>query len=376
VDQGFGPFGAREIAKAPETTGTLVAEIVAARFVLAAGAYVLVLVLALSLDRPPVVTELLLIYSLSLFGMPLLLQWVFQGHDRMNTVAVLQLVRQTVFAAVVFAFVRGLDQLRMAGVAEVAGVISAAAFGLWMYRRQLGGIWRPRLALYKRPFIEGLPIGLSQMFWTVRMFGATLILGLIAPPEDVGFFASAMRILVAAHTFVWLYYFNLLPSMSRAWQRQDGSFARLIDRSLRNVAWLGLLGGFAWVALARPAVSLVYGPAFTPASSTLQLLAGVCVMALLSGHYRFGLIAAGRQQLEMASSALGALVAVPLIPAGYALAGLPGVAICLLAAEAIVWLSAWHWARSRIGLAGHLRLLTRPLLASVFAFGLLWVLMR
>ena len=49
VDQGFGPYGAREIAKAPERTAELVSEIVFARFMLALVAYAVVIAFALLL---------------------------------------------------------------------------------------------------------------------------------------------------------------------------------------------------------------------------------------------------------------------------------------------------------------------------------------
>ncbi|HVF11319.1 MAG TPA: oligosaccharide flippase family protein [Abditibacteriaceae bacterium] len=374
VDQGFSPFGAREIAKAPERTGALVAEIVTARFILALGAYLAVVLLAFWLDRSPMVTWLLLIYGVSLLAAPLLLQWVFQGHDRMQVVAAAQMIRQTIFAAVVFAFVRGPAQLLFVAIAEVAGVSSAAAYCVWMYRRHFKAGGRARPVITKHLFSEGAPIGLSQMFWVVRMFGATLILGMVAAAEDVGFFAGAQRILVALHTFVWLYYFNLLPSLARAWQKGDGSFARLIARSLHGVAWISAAGGIMWVLTATEIMGGVYGPMFAPAGSTLQWLAGVCVAAFISGHYRFGLIAAGRQTAEMWTSTLGAAVAIVLMPIGYARGGTSGAAMGLFASEVVVWSSAWWCGRRMLGLRGHARLLIRPLVAAAIVAGMLWAL--
>jgi PST family polysaccharide transporter len=352
VEQGFGPYGAREIARAPHRTSELVAEIVLARAILAVVVYIGVIAFALALDREPV-TRLLLIYDASLLAMPLLLQWVFQGHERMPLVAAAQVIRQTVFAAVVFACVRGATQIWLVAVAEIAGVCAAAVFGVWMYRRQFGAMSCGRLKISARLFREGVPIGLSQMFWVARIFGATLILGLIAPARDVGYFAGALRILVAAHTFVWLYYFNLLPSLARAWHRDHSDFTALVSSSMRGVIWMAAAGGLIWVVVAPGVMTGVYGAAFAPAGSILQWLAGVCVVAALSGHYRFGLIAAGRQNYEMAMSALGALVAVVAIPFGYFKVGLDGAAMGLLAAEASVWGSAWWCGRRMLGLRGH-----------------------
>ncbi|MBL8191597.1 MAG: oligosaccharide flippase family protein [Acidobacteria bacterium] len=346
VEQGFNPFGAREIAKAPERTGALVSEIVLVRMLLAVGLYVALVMFALAVGRAAVQTRLLLVYGLSLLAMPLFLQWVFQGHDRMQTVAAIQLIRQLVFAVVVFALVRQASQIWLVGLAETLGATSAAAVGVWAYRRQLNG----RLALSwqfsSQLLREGATIGLSQIFWVVKMSGATLILGLIASAEDVGYFGGAMRILMALHTFVWLYFFNLLPSLSRAWVAGDGSFAMLIARSLRLVALASLVGAGIWVAVAPLVVRVVYGERFTPAGVALQWFAGVCAVAALSGHYRFGLIAAGHQTAEMVTALVGAIAAMILIPVGYSMAGVGGAAAGLFVAEILIGISAW-WLGTR-----------------------------
>jgi PST family polysaccharide transporter len=373
VDQGFSPYGAREIAKAPEQTGRLAAEVVTVRIMLAAGGYLAIVLFALLIDRGPVMMRLLLVYGLSLWAMPLMLQWVFQGHERMDLVAAVQVIRQTIFAATVFTFLRRADQILMVAWAEVAGVTTAALFSLWMYRRHFRGSARIRPAVSARLFREGVPIGLSQMFWVVKMFGGTLILGMIASAPQVGFFAGAQRILVALHTFVWLYYFNLFPSMSRSWQLGDGSFSRLIARSMHGVAWVSVAAGLAWVLLANDVMLFVYGQKFASGGGVLALMSGVCVMAFINGHYRFGLIAAGYQSTEMLITALGAVVALVLIPFGYFSWGLNGAALGLVVTETVIWLSSWLSSRRLLALKGHAKLLVRPLIAVALASGVWWL---
>ena len=345
VDQGFSAYGAREIAKAPEQTVRLVAEIVTARFMLAAVGYMVVLLFALWFAREKVMTQLLLVYALSLWALPLLLQWVFQGHDWMNLVALIQMIRQLIFATVVFIFVRSTNDLLMVGVAEIAAVICAVVFSVWMYRRNFTTRKYLRPMLSTKLFREGLPIGISQMFWVVKMFGATLIMGLLATAEDTGYFAGAMRILIALHTIVWLYYFNLLPSLSRAWEQGREKFSELIGNSMRIVVLVSLLVGIIWVLSAPFVMTSVYGQSFSRGGGALQWLAGACVAAAVSGHFRFGLIAAGYQSKEMLASALGAVVAALLIPFGYFKAGTSGAAAALCFAEFVVLLFTWLIAR-------------------------------
>jgi O-antigen/teichoic acid export membrane protein len=103
-------------------------------------------------------------------------------------------------------------------------------------------------------------------------------------------------------------------------------------------------------------------------------MAGVWVVAFLSGHYRFGLIAAGEQTAEMWASALGAVATLILVPIGYYKAGPAGAAAGLFAAELCIWASAWWRGRRLLNLTGHWRLLVRPLIAVLVVMGLLWML--
>jgi len=336
VDQGFSSYGAREIARNPSATARLTAEVVTARFLMAAIGYLAITLFAFGVVTDPSIRLLLLVYGLSLWALPLLLQWVFQGHDRMNLVAVTNIVRQTIFVGIVFAFVKGAENLLLVGVAEVVAVAVAALFSVWLYARYLstgGEFPRPRISA--RLFREGAPIGLSQMFWTVKMFGATLILGLVATAEDTGYFAGAMRILIALHTFVWLYHFNLLPSLSRAWINGKPQFSKIIANSMRIVVPVGIAVGILWVWLAPFVMRAAYGGEFIKGGGALQWMAGACVAAAISGHYRFGLIAAGFQTREMYVSAVSAVVAALLIPVGYYQAGTSGAAAALCFAEIV-----------------------------------------
>ena len=208
VEQGFSLYGAREIAKTPARAADLIAHIVGARFVLAFVAFGIIIALAFGLPHTQNLRSLLLIYGASLFAAPLLMAWVFQGFDRMRTAAIIGLVRQTIFALVVLVFVRNGEQLWLVAVAEIAAVGGAAIYSVWSVKSKLHLPLQINFKVSKNLFREGVPFGLSQMFWTIKMFGATLIVGFIATAEDTGYFSAAMRIFVALHTFVWLYFFK------------------------------------------------------------------------------------------------------------------------------------------------------------------------
>ena len=365
VDLGFNPYGARELARRPESAVELLREIVSARFLLALATAAAVAASALRLVSSPIVRDLLLIHAVSLLVMPLLLPWLFQGQNRMGVVAALQLLRQSVFAAVIFAFLRAEADVRVAALAELLGVCAAAAGGVWLARGPLRAAAMAGPSLPASLFRETLPIGVSQLLWMLRMFGATALVGTVATAQDVGFFGAAMRLYVAVHTFVYLHFFNLLPSLSRAWHQDEKSFGTIVSHSLRLVAWTGVVGGTAWLLLAPIGATTVYGAAFAPAAAPLRWLGAALVVTALSGHYRYGLIATGHQPTEMLTAAIGTFSAVVLVPAGYRLLGTGGAAMALFVSELLVWWAAWGFARSKLGLIGHSRLLLPPAVGAI-----------
>lgn len=348
VDQGFSAYGTREIAKDPDRVSELVSQIVTARYLLAFLGYAAIAALAFIFVSDPSLRGLLLVYGLSLWFLPLLLQWVFQGFDRMHLVALAQVLRQSVFAAFVFLFVRSYAGIYLVGLAETVAVLSAAVFCIWAYTGKFsdGSQWRPSFS--RRLFREGFPIGLSQMFWVLKMFGATFIVGIVATAEDTGYFAGAMRIYIALHAFVWLYYANLLPSFARGWDRQDGSFSRLLKGSMLVIVPLNVVGVIVWVTVSPIVMSTVYGADFVTGGAALQWLGGAFAAAAISGHFRFGLIAAGFQDSEMWTAALGAAFAVVALPFGYWNGGVAGAAAALFAAEVLVLAASGIAARLKI----------------------------
>ncbi len=373
VDQGLGPYGAREIAKRPESTPQLVWQIVSLRFALAFFALLTLVLFALAIKHPPQVTQLLIIYALDLMLMPLLLQWVFQGYEQMGSVAVLQLIRQTLFAFVILLFVHESNQIWIVGLAEAAGIAGAAIYGCVKCFREVPQLVRVHLHLSWRVLQESAPIGLSQVFWVVRMYGATLILGLIAASQEVGYFGAAMRIFVALHAFIYLYFFNQLPSMVRAWHASDASLNQLIAQSFQRVAWACLFAVPIWVIAAPAVMRAAYGAEFIPGSSILQWLAVVFAVTWLDGHYRFSLIAAGFQHLEMYSQLLGSLAVIILIPTLYSVGGLNLVGIALISGELVVAAVTWWYSIRKLALHAQIGLLARLALGAGLILLLLWI---
>lgn len=349
IDFGLGILGARELAVRPERTADMSRAVVWARIWLTGAALAGVGVFAWLADVAPEARHLLIWFGASLIPAPWLLQWVMQGHNRMRDVGISQVVRYGVFAAVVLATVHGAEDAVRVAYAEGLGMLACAAFTAVACRRHFGPFRLRPLSLPDAALLrEALPIGGSQFMWAAKFFLPTVLLGLVAAPETVGFFGAATRIAVALHTFIALYFYNLLPWVSQAATRPIQELQALVGQSVRATSWAVVLACCIGTVIAGPLVVLLYGDAYAESEIVLQLLGWMLGAALLSANYRVTLIACGLQGYELLTNAWGGAVNLALIALLYPRFGLAGAAAAMLAAETVTLVAAWLYVRTRV----------------------------
>ena len=375
VDLGLSTYGAREIAKQRSRAVILLRDISLLRALLALACFTVVVVLALLMEKDVEVKVLLILYGVSLLGIPGLLHWFFQGHDLMHWVAVAQIIRQGVFAALVLPFLTETTPLFYIGLFECASVSAVVLFCVWIVRRNPA--WRLPALQFDWPALlkhlrEAAPIGLCDMAWAMLWYFSTVLLGFMVTDQQLGWFGAAHRASGAVQTFVWLYFFNLLPSISRCVGQPRESLLRLMERSQTTVAWGGLFVALLLTVLSRPALMLAYGAAYENAAAPFSVLVWAVPVALISGHYRYALVAYNLQKWLLywtALSALAGALAGPLLISRY---GPLGAAVAALGANVIVLALCYETVRRRIAEIPFAARLVRPLLALAVSLSPLW----
>lgn len=304
VSFGLDEYGARELARKQDDPMLLAAEIGVARVLMAVFSVVVLLLLIAWRPWPAEEKALLATFGASLMILPALAQWFFQGHDLMGWVGLLSLVRQTAFAVLVLWLFNPARPLYQVGVFECGAVLTAVSAGVIGLRRHfrfslpLSRVSLQRVLLHLK---MSLPIGLSQLTWACLWYSGTLILRFRSHAEDLADFGVAHRMTLALHTFVWLYFVNLLPSISRTAMVSDRRqpVRDLLASSMRAASWAGFFIALMGIVLAKILVELAYGPLFTGASAVLEPLMLIIPAALVMGHFRYTLVAAGLQDWLM-----------------------------------------------------------------------------
>jgi PST family polysaccharide transporter len=338
ADLGLSWYGAREVARNPDRGPRLLHEITGLRFALTLCSMVGLVALIILVHKSYEEKALLGMYCVSLLATPFLLQWFFQAYDRMAWVGAASIIRQLGFAGLVFLCCRGQAPLLWVGFAECASVSCLAIFCILLTRFGLGAPWPwPDLHIGRLMghIRESLPIGLSELSWAFMWYFCTVLLGLFFPDKYLGWFGASHRTVMALHTFVVLYFFNLLPSISRCVGRPNSQLLQLMDRSVRLVSWAGLYAAAALSVLAPWVLHLLYGRAFRIGGGTLAILVWMLPIAMLSGHHRYILVAYNRQTRLlgcMVASAIAAIVSGLILTPLY---GGRGAACALLIANAL-----------------------------------------
>jgi len=369
VDSGLSSIGAREFAKDRDALAKLFIHITATRSVLAVLAFFILLAIALFIPLSSQVKWLIFLYSLTMFLLPWLIQWVFQGRDMMHYVALASFFRWTLFTAGVFLFIHQPEQAWMVPLIEGFAILSIAAFLLWALSHTFGIPHHPITPSYALSiFRKALPIGASEFVWAIKVYFATILLGLLIGGAVLGWFTAAHRIIIALHSFVWLYFYNLLPSIARASQQPLDVIQRLMRISLQATTWVIILIAALGTAYAKLGITLLYGAQFEASAAAFQVLIWAIPLTLFSGHYRYMLIGFDKQKLEFFCSLLGAaaniLINLILIPRY----GLLGAAWAFVISEVIIWGSAYLFVRRTITVIPFLPHLWRPLLAGIAFF--------
>jgi len=346
IDFGLGPIASRWITQDPDRADAMSGTVPAIRAALAA------LVLAAAAALGPLLAPtrdgqtLVLLFATALLFAPWILDWLFQGLDRMAWVAPAQLLRMSVFLGGVALFVdRPAHLLRVGGI-EIAALASLAAYYV-LAARGMGQrpALRPDTRSARELLREATPVGVGQWLWVFNQYLPIFALAWWFSPSDLGYFAAAHRVVFGLGSFVFLYFFALYPTLVVVTGERPAALRPLMDASIRATAWLGGLAGLLGTVLAAPFCTLAYGAEFAPAAPLLALLAWVLPIHLVSGHARFALIAAGHPLSHLWAQAAGVVVGLAgcalLVPAY----GSTGAALAALLAAAAVW----GWAHVALG---------------------------
>jgi len=328
-------IGIRETARDRSRVGTLAANILALRLILSVAAVLGMALFALLVHKAPSTRLLLLLFGLGVVAQSLLLEWVFNGIERLGCVALSRLVTNGVYLGLVVLLVSGPGRLLAVplalAVATLAGVVSL----LLAYVPEFGWPW-PRLerAVTRDLVVRAWPVGIASVLTQLHVSFPIIALSLLSGDAAAGLFSAAHRLVFFAMMLDRIFQAVFFPVISRNAREHRDRLPRLTGTALRMVLAFGLPACAGLAFLARPILGLVFGAGYETATRALVPFAWFVLLSLLSSLAGYSLLAAGRERRFAGNTAIGVTVSLALTLVGIKVWGIAGAAWGILAGEA------------------------------------------
>ncbi|MFP6712370.1 MAG: flippase [Rhodospirillales bacterium] len=330
--------GARAIARDPNEAGSITSPIIGLRLTLSVAAYVAFILIVFSLDRNQSEKTVLLIQAGGIFVSVFVLDFVFQGLERMGINGLRQIATALLTLISIIIFVRSPDDLMTAAIIPVvAGAIAVGS--VWLYaRRNVNGLglsfapdkWRHILSV-------ALPMAVSGVMHTIIFNTDAVMLGLMSTNEQTGLYVSAFKIVGLTMIPVGLLAAPFFPSLSAGWDdqqlRQDRSKSFAISVLILSLPLVIFIALFPDLIL-----RILYGSAFSEAGPTLLILMASMVMMHLRIVYGNPLLAWNDERFHMYATLAGAILNVILNFIFIPKFGIIGAAYASLISQSVITL--------------------------------------
>lgn len=255
---------------------------------------------------------LLVLAGICLLRPALSVEWAFQGRDRMQTVAMAEVVEKVALLAGLLVLVRGsANDLLRVPVVEAAAAMLFVGLLYWRLAREFGAL-RIRFEFSEWPSFlrESAPIGVASLMGALQLHTGVLLLGLFVTADAAGAFLVAQKIALTAMTLMVVVNTSVFPTVSRLMVKRTREALELQTNLLRHFLGaaipLFLLAGF----FARQVLAALFGDAYVAAAPALVVLLFALPFTLFGMVLQNVLLAAARPRAVFLGKTCGATVLV------------------------------------------------------------------
>lgn len=364
ANMGLPLLGTREIAREKDKIKDYIGSILTLRLFLAMLGFCLLLLTALLLNKPLEIKYLIILYGLGLIPSALLLDWAFQGVEKMEYIGLGNILSATIYVVFVFFFVKSPEQILLIPCFQIAGNFLAAVLLFSVSVRNFG---KPRFRLnlihWKSFFRQALPIGFSLLMAQIFYNIDTVMIGFMRSSEEVGYYNAAYKIIMLLIFVIGVYHDAIFPVISNYYKTSLDSLIKLLSVTQKLMVTVAMPVAVGGTILAGPIMNLLYGAEYNDGIIAFQILIWAVLIIYINTAYSRGLLACKKENWFLAGTTIPAVVNLIsnfiLIPP----LGLKGAAIATVIAEASGFLVMYIGFKKIFHITFH-NYIVRPLLAS------------
>ena len=196
---GLDAIGTREIAKNSGRINKIVNNILTIRIIFGIVVYLLLAIFVSVVDKPLSEKIVIMIFGINILATNTLLNWVFQGVERLTVYAVRTIIANVLNFLGIILLIHSPDDLILS-----AGVISFTLIvnSIWMfllYVKDYGKFhFEFDFPLWKEFILQGIPIGLTFFIIGVYNYQGVVLLNFFATPYYAGLYNAAFNVIYVA----------------------------------------------------------------------------------------------------------------------------------------------------------------------------------
>jgi O-antigen/teichoic acid export membrane protein len=271
--------------------------IVSLRIILAVCAFLILAGIALVLPKDPDVKILIILYGLSLFPYALLLEWVFQGIEKMGIISISRIIDKTVYFVLVLLFIAGVGRTVYIPLFWLAGSLSASLLLLCVFFAKHGTI---RLSFapsaFKKLLLQAIPIGGSYIVIQLFFHFDIIMIGLFRADAEVGVYRAASKIIQLVLPWFNIFFVAIFPIIVRLYTESKEKIKKLFEIILKYLIIICFPIITVGTFTAEYILRFLYGAQYTGGLLVFRILLWTIAFFILSYSFMSLLLAGDRDK--------------------------------------------------------------------------------
>ncbi|MDY7540425.1 flippase [Undibacterium sp. RTI2.1] len=296
TDYGFGITATRLIAinsSDNKNISSVIANTIAIKLLLAGASGIFLLILIAFFYDIRQNTALIFACFIGVIGNALFPTWLFQGLERMRSLALITGASRILPLPLFFIFVKNADDVVTAAVLQnIPGIIAAVLSFYYLSSKNIFTKTQVNISSIKLLLKEGWPVFLSNISTSFYTTINIILLKIFAGADQVAYFAATDKIRIAAQGFIQPIAAALFPRIAALSQAADKAeeSKSVIKKGAILLISLEFFCGLVMYFFAETIAERYLGKAFLPAAFYLKSLAFLPVIiavATILSQWRF-----------------------------------------------------------------------------------------
>lgn len=284
VNLGFNIVGSREIAKDHSKIPLYAEQITSIRLILALVAAAALIFVALIISKPLTTKIVIIISSVNLFSQAILMDWVYQGNEKMEFLALRQVVTSLLSLMGLLLFVKTPNDIILAMIITVASMLINSLWMFALYTKMYGKIKLGIDKVFVRTLLKSsIPITFSTFFILIFNFLNIVMLGFLRSDAETGFYTAAFKFVVLVLTPSAIIQNAFFPVLSRSVSIEDRQ--KKIQIYGNFIFIIGAIISLIIMLFPAQIIGLVYGSKYVESIPLLQILMGTVLVMYLNTIY-------------------------------------------------------------------------------------------